>query len=365
LFVLLIVFAISGYNMHRETDAATNVNPNQATKANRLIYPKDLVYKGAFRLPGGSNGSNWEYSGYAMAYYPEGDPNGAADGYSGSIFAIGHDHQQFVSEISIPGPVISRTKNLNELNTARTLQGFKNIRGSMFGNLDIPRAGLAYLPPQDSQKTGKLYFAWGQHFQEFEASHGWCELNLSNPKPAGPWHFDGFTNYATNDYLFEIPKDWANTYTGGQLLASGRFRDGNWGGQGPALFAYAPWKDGNPPPPNATLKTITALLLYGIQRPGMNEIEITSIRDSSEKDTLLNYTDLIPAHMRDRPVRGKTGDQAFPAYLPVGDDRRIERGIGGRAGRRPARPGQNDRRPPSKSAFSTRYRGGCPQKGPQ
>ena len=287
LFVFLIVFAVSMYSKISVSDAATNVNRKKTTKADRLIFPKDLVYMGAFRLPGCSNGSNWEYSGYAMAYYPNGDPNGPADGYPGSIFAIGHDHQQFVSEIDIPRPVISRTKNLSELNTARTLQGFRDIKGNMFGELEIPRAGLAYLPPQGSQKTGKLYFAWGQHFQEFEASHGWCELDLSNPKPAGPWHFDGFTNYATNDYLFDIPKEWADKYTGGQLLASGRFRDGNWGGQGPALFACAPWKDGNPPAPNATLKSITPLLLYGIQRPGMNEIEnsdLMKMNDFKEAD---------------------------------------------------------------------------------
>jgi len=53
-----------------------------------LIQPSDLVYKGAFRLPEGSNGSNWEWSGGGMTYYPEGDPTGPSDGYPGSIFGI-------------------------------------------------------------------------------------------------------------------------------------------------------------------------------------------------------------------------------------------------------------------------------------
>ena len=241
----------------------------------QLIQPTDLVYKGAFRLPAGSNGSNWEYSGYAMTYYPAGDPGGPEDGYPGSIFAIGHDHQQYVSEITIPIPVISSTKDLSELNTATTLQEFHDITGGVFGSLEIPRAGLAYLPPQGSQTTGKLHFCWGQHFQDFEASHGWSELDLSNPQAAGPWHFGSYTNYVTNDYLFEIPESWANLYTPGQLLATGRFRDGQWGGLGPTLFAYGPWNDGNPPAPNATLETITPLLLYGIQEPGTIEITIS------------------------------------------------------------------------------------------
>lgn len=43
--------------------------------------------------------------------------------------------------------------------------------------------------------------------------------------------------YATNDYLFGIPPEWAAAHLPGYDLASGRFRDGGWGGMGPALFA--------------------------------------------------------------------------------------------------------------------------------
>ncbi|MDB4349513.1 hypothetical protein OAA99_01005 [Omnitrophica bacterium] len=242
------------------------------------IRPEDLDYKGAFRVP---DNAGWEYSGYAMTYYPDGDPDGPDDGYPGSIFAIGHDHKQHVSEISIPVPVVSPDKDLSKLNTADTLQEFQDITGGMFGYLEIPRAGLEYLPPKGRQTTGKLHFCWGQHFQEREASHGWCELNLSEPQAAGPWFFGGYTNYATNDYIFEIPQDWADSYTPGEYLATGRFRDGHWSGQGPALFAYGPWKEGNPPAPKADLAVITPLLLYGIQEPGM--IEITN-SDSMKMD---------------------------------------------------------------------------------
>ena len=246
------------------------------------IHPDDLEYQGTFRLPEGSGGSSWEYSGSAATYYPDGDPDGPEDGYPGSIFALGHDHQQYVSEISIPTPVISMTRSVDELNTARTLQPFHDITGGMFGDLEIPQAGLQHLPPQGSQSTDKLHFCWGQHFQDFEASHGWCELKLSAPSPAGPWHFGPYTNYVTNSYLFEIPESWAALHTPGQRLASGRFREGVWGGQGPTLFAFAPWEDGGPPAPNDTLRTITPLLLYGIQEPGA--IELTN-SDEMEMDT--------------------------------------------------------------------------------
>ena len=239
------------------------------------IQQEHLDYRGAFRLPQESGGSDWNYSGYAMTYYPNGDPNGIADGYPGSIFAVGHDHQQYVSEISIPVPIISQTKNLSELNTAKTLQEFQDITSSMFGYQEMPTAGLAYLPAQGSQTSGKLHFCWGQHIQYQEATHGWCELDLSNPQSAGLWYFGNYNNYTTCDYLFEIPKTWADIYTPGFYLASGRFREGVWSGLGPALYACAPWIDGNPPQPNSTLNSITPLLLYGIDDPAIPEIIIS------------------------------------------------------------------------------------------
>ncbi|MFH1393859.1 MAG: hypothetical protein ABII71_05025 [Candidatus Micrarchaeota archaeon] len=238
-----------------------------------LIAPSDLVYLGAFRLPGESGGSNWLWSGYAATYYPDGDAAGADDGFPGSIFAVGHDHHQMVSEISIPVPVIS--DNIEELNTAETLQPFADITGGMFGELEIPRAGLQYLPAQDGQDSGKLYFSWGQHLEgENNPTHGWSELDLSNPRTAGPWYVDGWSSYTTNDYMFEIPQEWASANTPGLRLATGRFRDGLWSGRGPALYAIGPYNEGNPPEPGSTLEQVTPLLLYGEE--GVDSLVIVS-----------------------------------------------------------------------------------------
>ena len=223
-----------------------------------------------------------------MTYFPGGDPSGSGDGYPGSLFAVGHDHQQMVSEISIPVPKVSKTKNLDELNTAETLQEFHDIRGGQFGELEIPRAGLEYLPPQGGQTTGKLHYCWGQHNQDERVpSHGWCELDLSVPKPAGAWQVGDYTNYVTNDYLFEIPEAWANVYTPGLRLATGRYRDGTWGGLGPALLAYGPWTEGNPPAPNTVLKNVKPLLMYGVPVDGVSELEVNpehAIRNFRESD---------------------------------------------------------------------------------
>jgi len=232
----------------------------------QLLQPEDLVYRGAFRLPSGTSAvKSWQWGGHAMTYYPDGDPQGPDDGYPGSIFGVGHAWEHQVSEISIPFPKISTAKNLDELNTAATLQGFRDILSVSL--LEIPRSGLAYLPKQGDQKTAKIHFCWGYHMQEEPPAltHGWCELDLTNPDIQRGWYLEGqpicIRNMSTNDYLFEIPVNWAAEHVPGKRLATGRFRDGGWSGQGPSLFAIGPWNQGNPPPPGAALQNIP-LLLY-------------------------------------------------------------------------------------------------------
>lgn len=243
--------------------------PNAASIAPEpgLIQPEDLVYEGAFRLPEGSNGTDWTWSGAAMTYCPEGDSDGPADGYPGSMFATGHNWHQYVSEISIPGPVVSSSKDVSQLNTATTIQPFQNIRGDLFDfpvNEDtLGRAGLEYLPSPGERSKGRLYFCWGQHYQEDEAgvSHGSCELDLSNPRRAGAWRIGDFPNYLTNDYIFQIPQSWAAEAAPGMALATGRFRDGGQGARGPSLVAFRPPGDEDPATPDTRLPAV-ALLRY-------------------------------------------------------------------------------------------------------
>ncbi|RLD03557.1 MAG: hypothetical protein DRI56_12275 [Chloroflexota bacterium] len=278
--IFLIILSVLACNLPGEMEPETSEpTPAENTKlaptspvpviplSGEVVSPDDLQYLGAFRLPEASGGSSWDYSGHGLSFYPGGDSNSPDDGFPGSLFGVGHDQQLYVSEISIPAPVNS--KNLDDLNTAVTLQPFADITGgTITDELAIPRLGMEYLPPQGDQTTGKLHFAWGQHIQDFEPSHGWSELDLSHPQPAGTWVFGGYTNYVTNDYIFEIPAEWAAVNAPGMLLATGRAREGPWSGRGPALFAYAPWEDGNPPAPNAKLTTLTPLLLYGEQADG-------------------------------------------------------------------------------------------------
>ena len=238
------------------------------------LSPDALVYKGAFRLPDDSGSLGWEYSGHGMTFFPDGDASGGEDGYPGSLFIVGHDQELLVGEVSIPLPIISR--DLDDLNTARTLQSLSDISGGFVTDaLELPRMGIEYLPAMGDMTEGKLHFAVGQHIQGFELSHGWASTNLNAPSPAGMWQFGDFTNYATNDYLFEIPEEWAAEHAPGYRLASGRFREGVWGGRGPALLAYAPWLDGSPPAAGQKLQHVLPLLLYGRQLEQIPELSVT------------------------------------------------------------------------------------------
>jgi hypothetical protein len=241
------------------------------------IEPEDLEYRGAFRLPDGPPNIGWEWNSWAsaLAFYPEGDSNGPDDGYPGSLFGVGHDHNQYVSEITIPVPVISSEKSVQDLNTAETLQDFQNISGDLFSDMEMPRVGLACLPPQGIQTTAKLYFAWAPHLDEgaTNPSHGWCELDLSEPQPQGPWRIGNYWNYVTGDYMFEIPVEWASMHTPGMLLGTGRFRDGGQGALGPSLFAVAPWNEGNPPPSNSTIPAQPLILYDSVYEENPNAMD--------------------------------------------------------------------------------------------
>ena len=241
------------------------------TPAPALLQPADLVYLGAFRLPDdGERPRTFAYGGNAMTFNPDGDAGGANDGFTGSLFIMGHDSivgdlpdGNLLAEVSIPAPIVST--QLSALNQATFLQGFQDVAQGFFGSLDeLPRVGLVYL--NDPATGPKLHLAWGQHFQEDEssaiASHAWINPDLTNLNMQGAWYIDNQSPYSVNGYMFEIPSAWASQYANGRRIGTGRFRDGGWSGMGPALFAYQPWLPDGSAPVSGTHLAETTLLLY-------------------------------------------------------------------------------------------------------
>lgn len=232
-----------------------------------LIHPNDLVYQGAFRLPGGDTPpKTFSWGGNAMTF--NSDSTRTGDGIlPGSLFVMGHDRQAWdtlpngnqVAEISIPQPVVS--DSLSALPTAEFVQEFKNVTAGFFTDLEeVPKTGMQYL---NHALTGaKIHLAWGQHLQPDAASHAWFNPDLSNPQLQGVWYIGSQDPYRVNGYMFEIPAAWADVHANGRYLGCGRFRDGGQGSMGPVLLAYRPWQADGSAPPSGTRLSETALLLY-------------------------------------------------------------------------------------------------------
>ena len=64
-----------------------------------------------------------------------------------------------------------------------------------------------------------------------------------------------------NDYLFQVPQEWADIYMGGQSLINGRYREGGLSGLGPTL--YSTYLASAEPPAANTETDFTTLLQYG------------------------------------------------------------------------------------------------------
>lgn len=219
-----------------------------------LLSPEDIEYVGAFRLPGdGERPDTFEYGGSTLTFNPNGDPDGPDDGFTGSLYIMGHPRLAYgelpdgnkVAEVSIPIPVV--LQSVESLNTAGFLQQFSNVAEGYFSTLDeIPRTAMQYFEhPKSGQQSIQL--AWGAHFQEetetMIPSHALFNTDLSNPDLQGTWYIGDQSLYSTNGYLLDIPVSWADKYLDGFYLGTGRYRDGGWSGMGPSLFAYSPWID--------------------------------------------------------------------------------------------------------------------------
>lgn len=244
-------------------------DPAPVTPAS-LIYPEDLDYLGAFRLPDGEDFDvrTWAWADGSITYCASGDPDGPTDGFEGSLFGIGHAQHFYVSEIDIPQPVVSATKNVGDLPTATTLQGFADIFGPFIEGMEIPVGDIEYLGLQEYQDFPGLHMSFGQWLQyEPAPSRAWSGLHLSALETTGAWYLDDLDVRGTADYLFAIPQKWAAAYTGGRILATGRYKDGGQASQGPTLFAYSPRESGHTPEDGAAIPA-TTLLRYDIVDSG-------------------------------------------------------------------------------------------------
>ncbi len=231
------------------------------SQAGDLVHPNGLIYRGAFRVP-----DAFYWGGEAMAYYPHGD--NANDGYPGSLFITDVNQREygFVGQISIPAPLISATKNWDDLPVAQVLHDPVDIRPDNINGwgdyIDIWRTGLTY-----QTEEARLYSVWSVHYTvtgEKHACLSCCNAANLNTK-AGAWYVgDPATtpnDAMLGDYLFTAPTAWSASNTSGRSLITGRCRDGGLSGLGPTLYAVAPV--GSSVPAANSVRPVTTLLEYG------------------------------------------------------------------------------------------------------
>lgn len=224
---------------------------------NGTINPDQIQYLGAFRGPE-TNEDEWQYMNGAITYYPDGDGS-STDYYPGSLYIVGNrsaGSRSPIMEISIPEPVNS--KNINELNQAQALQPFTKVDTGLD---DEVIRGLSYISTSD-----RFYFGQGKgsYWDDARPSVGSFVPDMSNPQTQGTWHLGGMGETGVNYFaiepgalddklsagdhgrtMFEIPQAWADQYTGGKTLLTGRStaRIGSM-----HLYAIAPWDESSVAP---------------------------------------------------------------------------------------------------------------------
>lgn len=235
-----------------------------------VINPEtDLVYLGAFRVPNDTSGNTiWTYGGGGLCFNPEGDAENA-DGFPGSLFGIGRAKEGKLSEYVIPVPVVSR--KLTDLPIARVIQTFQDVTAGLIPGIN-PDGGykmgdIQLIKQRGMMTEDKLFWALYEYYMPETdlLTFGWSRITLDNPMSEGLARVGNDTSSATSRYLFEIPEEWANRYTGGRRIAAGRFRGQSGGSLGPTLFAIDPTQSASLQ--NGTLFNATTLLRYAEDHP--------------------------------------------------------------------------------------------------
>lgn len=217
-----------------------------------IIPSNDMTYLGAFKLPAPPDGYSW------LGIDPGGNGMKGME-YNPTdqslIVLSSRNLYRYLTEVSIPTPVIS--KSISMLPTANWIHSapvdITNGLQQQYTHL----GDIHYLPKRGNQTTDKLYWSIYGSYRPcnplaFSNGHfGWAETDLEDLKSTGMWRFrDCGSNCCafSGKYLFHAPQTWADSYTDGKSLIQGYTRAGGSTSEGPVMFAFAPWQEGNPPP---------------------------------------------------------------------------------------------------------------------
>jgi len=221
--------------------AAVSVTVNSGTSvppsggAEPLVQPSNLVYQGAFRVPGGlhSGGtanSGFEYGGTVIGFNPA----------RNSLFMVGHAWDQFVGEISVPAVVNGPASSLA---TAALLQPLTDVTEGLLGTINpgdpnskrigglLPYAGNLYV-------TGFSYYD-GNGTQT--VSHFISSQNLATKGDVkGPYQVGNLGAGIVDGYFGLVPQEWQAPLGGPVLNGQCCLAIVGRTSSGPAAFAIDP-----------------------------------------------------------------------------------------------------------------------------
>lgn len=239
----------------------------------RVLQPENVQYVGAFRVPGDqSNGTSLKYGGTSIAYNPQ----------RKSLYIVGHDHQQQVTEVSIPEIVQSNT--LADLQTGKILQSFADATNGKMYSLDTGSIKIGGLLVYNNRLLGTAYSYYdGDNSQK--QSHFSGSLDLSRvSKVRGMFSVGNVGAGFVSGYMASVPVAWQKVFGGHVLTGNCCLAIAGRTSLGPAAFVFNPEDLGKKSssvstgPSSADLTPTSAqpLVYYPITRPNLGKWGETS-----------------------------------------------------------------------------------------
>lgn len=194
----------------------------------------NLIYRGAFRVPQGANGSPTHFHGFAFG--------GQAIGFnpyrgpSGSLFIVGHPDESRIAEISIPA---LKTGIIDNLNTATTLQNLTNVTARVDNYTLEETVYIGGLLVNEASGLVVSLYEYYDGDADATDSHYTCDtLNLSTSNVSGlftvgtqnPGYYAGYMSYIPSSHTGIIGKK----HLTGMCAVAVAARTSN----GPGLFAF-------------------------------------------------------------------------------------------------------------------------------
>jgi len=222
---------------------AAHLPPPPPTAAGKgpLVQSSNLVYEGAFRVPGDTiNGTSFAYGGTALGFNPARQ----------SLFIVGHDWHQKVAEISIPD--IRHSSALLRLGTATVLQPFTDVTEGKMGQVGPNTVKVGGLLPYRGQLYLSAYVYYDGAGTQM-VSHFVSTPDLAASGDArGPYQVGTLGAGFVSGYFGVVPPAWQDALGGPVINGNCCLGVISRTSYGPALFAIDPSKLGITDPLPAT-----------------------------------------------------------------------------------------------------------------